>query len=605
VPGAAPVSKTPYRMSTPELKELQMQLEELLKKGYIRPSVSPWGAPILFVKKKDGTLRLCIDFRQLNKYTIKNKYPLPRIDDLFDQLRGEKIFSKIDLRSGYHQVRIKEEDIHKTTFRTRYGHYEFVVVPFGLTNAPTVFMCLMNGIFRNYLDKFVIVFLDDILIYSKSEEEHEHHLRLVLQVLREHQLYAKLSKCYFYQKQIHYLGHIISEQGIAVDPEKIEAIRGWPTPRNVSEVRSFMGLVGYYRRFIVGFSKISHPITSLQKKGTKFEWTPKCEENFNLLKELLTSAPVLKIVDPNESFVVCTDACKEGLGGVLMQNGHVIGYESRKLKEHERNYATHDLELAAIVHALRMWRHYLMGKRFELRTDHIGLKYLFEQPTLNARKTRWLEFLSEYDLDIKHIKGKENKVVDALSRRVHLMHATVVSMHQSDLKRRILDDLVTDQHYLQVKESLQQGDVQQKIKEYEIKEDGLLMHKNRIYVPSSRELRNLVLKEMHDVPYVGHPGYQKMITTVRSQFFWPGMKKDVVDYIARCMECQKVKVEHRHPVGLLQPLPIPEKKWEVITIDFITKLPRTTRQHDSIMVVVEKLTKAAHFVPVKTTHTMD
>jgi hypothetical protein len=407
-----------------------MQLEELLKKGYICLNVSPWGAPVLFVKKKDGTLRLCIDFRQLNKYTIKNKYPLPRIDGLFDQLRGEKICSKIDLRSGYHQVRIKEEDIHKTTFRTRYGNYEFVVVPFGLTNAPDVFMCLMNGIFKNYLDKFIIVFLDDILIYSKSEEEHEHHLRLVLQVLREHQLYAKFSKCYFYQKQIHYLGHIISEQGIVVDLEKIESIRGCPTPRHVSEVRSFMGLYGYYRRFIVGFYNISHPITSLQNKGTKFEWTPKCEENFNLLKELLTSAPVLNIADPNEIFVVCTDACKEGLGGVLRKNGHVIGYESRKLKEHERNYATHDLELVAIVHALRTWRHYLMGKRFELRIDHIGLKYLFEQPTLNARQTRWLEFLSEYDLGIKHIKGKEKKVSNALSRRVHPIHATVVSMHQ-------------------------------------------------------------------------------------------------------------------------------------------------------------------------------
>jgi hypothetical protein len=283
-------------------------LEELLKKGYICPSVSPWGAPILFIKKKDGTLRLCIDFRQLKKYTIKNKYPLPRIDDLFDQLREAKMFSKIDLRAGYYQVRIKEEDIHKTTFRTRCGHYEFVVVPFGLTNALVFFMCLMNGIFRNYLDKFGIVFLDDILIYSKFEEEHEHHLRLVLQVLREHQLYAQLSKCYFYQKKIHYLGHIISEQGIAIDPEKIEAIRGWPTPRNVSDVRYFIGLVGYYKRFIV---KIVHPITSLQKKGTKFEWTLKCEKNFNLLKELLTSAPMLKIVDPNESFVVCTNACKE------------------------------------------------------------------------------------------------------------------------------------------------------------------------------------------------------------------------------------------------------------------------------------------------------
>jgi hypothetical protein len=238
VPGAAPVSKTPYRMGTPELKELHMQLEEYLKKGYIHPSVLPWGAPLLFVKKKDGTLRLCIYFKQLNKVTIKNKYPLPKIDDLFDQLKGARIFSKIDVRSGYQQVWIKEEDMSKTTLRTRYGHYEFTVVPFGLSNALTVFMCRMNGLFREYLDKFVIVFLDDIPIYSKSEEEHEQHLRMVLQVLRKNKLYAKLSKCIFYQKNIHYLGHII-------DPEKIDAIRGWLMPKNVTEVRSFMGLAGY------------------------------------------------------------------------------------------------------------------------------------------------------------------------------------------------------------------------------------------------------------------------------------------------------------------------------------------------------------------------
>jgi hypothetical protein len=250
----------------------------------------------------------------------------------------------------------------------------------------------MNVIFRNYLDKFVIVFLDEILIYSKSVEEHEHHLILVLQVPREHSLYSKLSKCSFYQEQIHYLGYIISEQGIAVDPEKMEAIKGWPTPINVSEVRYVMGLAGYYRRFITWFSKISHPITSFQKKGIKFEWTIECEENFNILKELLTSVLVLKITDPNESFLVCTYTCKEGIGGVLTQNGHVISYESRNIKEHERNYATHELELAVIVHTLNMWRHYHMGKIFELGTNHSGLKYIFEQPTLNARQMRWLEF---------------------------------------------------------------------------------------------------------------------------------------------------------------------------------------------------------------------
>jgi hypothetical protein len=241
-PRAAPVSRTPYRMSTPELVELKLQLKEMMDKGYIRPNVSPWGAPILFVKKKDDTLRLCIDYKQLNKVTIKNKYPLPRIDDLFDQLVGTSIFSKIDLRSGYHQVRIKDEDIHKIAFRTRYGHYEFVVVPFGLTNAPATFMCLMNNVLNKFLDKFVLVFIDDILIYSKNREEHEENLRLVLQVLKEHQLYAKFNKCEFFQKEIHYLGHVLSEEGVAVDPDKIRSIMEWPTLKDVSDIRSFMGL---------------------------------------------------------------------------------------------------------------------------------------------------------------------------------------------------------------------------------------------------------------------------------------------------------------------------------------------------------------------------
>jgi hypothetical protein len=229
--------------------------------------VSPWGAPALFVKKKDDTLRLCIYYRKLNKMTINNKYPLPRINDLFDQLRGAKIFSKIDLRYGYHQVQIKDEDIHKTTFRTRYGHYEFVLVPFGLTNAPTSFMCLMNNVFINFLDRFVLVFIDDILIYSKNREEHEEHRKMVLQVLREHQIYVKLNKCDFFKKQVHYLGHVISEEGVEVDHENIKAMMDWPTPKDVSDIRSFMGLVGYYRRFIKRFSKIGCPITSLKKGG--------------------------------------------------------------------------------------------------------------------------------------------------------------------------------------------------------------------------------------------------------------------------------------------------------------------------------------------------
>jgi hypothetical protein len=262
-PGTEPIARTPYRMSTPELQELEMQLKELLDLGLIRPSMSPWGAPVIFIRKKDRSRRLCIDYRQLNKAMIKNQYPLPRIDDLFDQMKGAIMFSKIDLQSGYHQLWIKEDDIPKTAFKTRFGHYEFTVFPFGLTNAPGVFMSLMNGVFREYLDKFVQVFIDDILIYSRTMEEHDEHLRLVLQCLQEHKLYGKLSKCSFYQSRIHYLGHVISSKGIIVDPAKVEAIMEWPAPTNVNEVHIFYGFSRILSTVCRGFfedSKSDHRI---------------------------------------------------------------------------------------------------------------------------------------------------------------------------------------------------------------------------------------------------------------------------------------------------------------------------------------------------------
>ncbi|GKA04963.1 putative reverse transcriptase domain-containing protein [Tanacetum coccineum] len=262
-------------------------LQELLERGFIRPSVSPWGAPVLFVKKKDGSMRLCIDYRELNKITIRNRYPLPRIDDLFDQLQGAKHFSKIDLRSGYHQLRVKEQDISKTAFRTRYGHYEFLVMPFGLTNAPAVFMDLMNRVFHEFLDKFVIVFIDDILVFSKSKEEHEEHLRTVLQILRQEKLYAKFSKCEFWLSKVAFLGHIVSAEGITMDPAKVEAITKWPRPTSVTEVRSFLGLAGYYRRFVEGFSRLALPLTKLMRKGEKFVWNEEREKSFEELKQRL------------------------------------------------------------------------------------------------------------------------------------------------------------------------------------------------------------------------------------------------------------------------------------------------------------------------------
>ena len=313
VPGTVPISKAPYRLAPTELKELKVQLEDLLEKGLIRPSHSPWGAPVLFVKKKDGSLRMCIDYRGLNKATIKNKYPLPHIHDLFDQLAGSKVFSKIDLRLGYHQLKIKEEDIPKTAFRTRYGHYEFLVMSFGLTNAPAAFMDLMHRVFNDYLDKFVIVFIDDILIYSKNEEEHEAHLRQVLQRLSVEKLYAKFSKCEFWLNKVIFLGHVVSDKGISVDPSKIEVIISWKQPKSVTEIRSFLGLAGYYRRFVEGFSKLAGPLTALTRKGQKYVWTERCEESFQELKRRLTTAPVLTLPQGTEGLAIYCDASKSGL----------------------------------------------------------------------------------------------------------------------------------------------------------------------------------------------------------------------------------------------------------------------------------------------------
>jgi len=345
-------------MAPAELAKLKKEIEDLLEKKFIRPSASPWGAPVLLVKKKDCSSRLCVDYRQLNKLTIKNKYPLSRNDDLLDQLKGAAVFSKIDLRSGHHQILVKPED------------YEYVAMPFEVTNAPTIFM--------DYINKSIVVFIDDILIYSESREEHAEHLRVVLEILREHQLYGKLSKCEFWLEEVQFLGHVISTQGIAVDPAKIETVVKWERPQTVTEVRSFLGLAGYYRRFVEGFSKRVNPLTQLTRKDHPFTLTNECEACFDDMKRRLMTAPVLVIPGPTKTFKVYCDASYQGLGCMLMQEKRPVGYASRQLKVHEKNYPTHDLELAAVVFALKTWRHYLYGAQFQVFSDHKSLKYLFD-----------------------------------------------------------------------------------------------------------------------------------------------------------------------------------------------------------------------------------
>ncbi|KAE8687051.1 Detected protein of unknown function [Hibiscus syriacus] len=551
MPGTAPIAMAPYRMAPKELQELKNQLQELLEKGFIRPS--------------------------LNKVTIKNKYPLPRIDDLFDQLKGASVFSKIDLRSGYHQLKIQEKDIPKTAFRTRYGHYEFIVMPFGVTNAPAAFMDLMNRIFQPYLDQFVVVFIDDILVYSKSHEEHSTHLRIVLQILRDKKLYAKLSKCEFWLKEVIFLGHVISAVGIRVDPQKVKAIMDWEVTKNVSEVRSFLGLAGYYRRFVKNFSMIVLPLTKLMRKNVPFVWTSECQESFEALKRILTETPILVQQESGKNFVVYSDASHNGLGCVLMQEGKVVAYASRQLKPHERNYPTHDLEMGCSIRSqdlasLSLW------ERCYLYTDHKSLKYLMTQKELNLRQHRWVEFLKDYDVIIDYHPGKANVVADALRE--------LQGKDEMCLKR-----------IEQVKNK--------EIKDFEIKSDGNLYCKGRIVIPDNDDLKKEILTEAHCSPLTMHPGGTKMYMDLKDRFWWSGMKRSITEFVSKCLICQQVKAEHQVPSGLLQPLFIPQWKWENVTMDFVSGLPLTPNKRESIWVIVDRLTKSAHFLPVRTDFSME
>ncbi|KAJ1692761.1 hypothetical protein LUZ63_009459 [Rhynchospora breviuscula] len=644
-PGIAPIARAPYRMAPAELKELKTQLEELLKLGFIRPSTSPWGAPVLFVKKKDGSMRLCVDYRELNKVTVKNRYPLPRIDDLFDQLQGSSVYSKIDLRSGYHQLRIRDKDIEKSAFRTRYGHYEFLVMPFGLTNAPAAFMDLMNRVFQDALDTYVIVFIDDILVYSKSHEEHTEHLQAVLQRLREHQLFAKFSKCEFWMDQVKFLGHVISGKGIAVDSDKVKAIVEWEAPKNVSDIRSFLGLAGYYRRFVSGYSQIARPMTQLLHKGTPFKWSEKQDKSFQELKNRLVSAPVLTLPLPDKDYTVYTDASRNGLGCVLMQEDHVIAYGSRQLRTHEQNYPTHDLELAAVIFALKIWRHYLYGSKCRIFTDHQSLKYVFTQKELNLRQRRWLELMKDYDLDIQYLAGKANVVADALSRKRRANLAEVVTQEESlikemrqmnlgvgissegchekarlsdnkgsvrnteanalivltamvvqpDLRARIRMAIDADPKCKKFQEHARTNETSR----FKLNDEGLLCFDDRVCVPENTELRKEILSEAHESGYTIHPGEVKMYKDLRRYFWWPNMKKDVSEFVAKCMVCQQVKADRKKIPGLLYPNSRAQEKFQIITMDFVTGLPRTVKRYEAIWVIVDTLTKIAHFIPLK------
>nr|GEU69461.1 putative reverse transcriptase domain-containing protein [Tanacetum cinerariifolium] len=465
--------------------------------------------------------KINVSFDQVHRLgERRNLYPLPRIDDLFDQLQGSQFFSKIDLRSGYHQLRLHQDDIPKTAFRTHYGHFEFTIMPFGLTNALAIFMDLMNRDCRPYLDKFVIVFIDDILIYSKTQREYVEHLR-----------------------------------------------------------------------FIENFSKIDKSLTILTQKSKTFEWGEEHELAFQTLNDKLCNAPVLALPKGPKDFVVYRDASEIGLGCVSMQKGKVIAYASRQLKIHENNYTTHDLELGAVVFALKIWRHYLYGTKSVIYTDHKSLQHIFSQKELNMRQRRWIELFSDYDCEICYHLGKANVVADSLSRKERVKPKRVRAMNM------ILQSIIKDRILAAQKEAMDEFAGLQKGLDEMIKHisDGTLYFLDRIWVPLKGDVRNLIMDEAHKSKYSVHLGADKMYYDLRDRYWWPGMKKDIAEYVSKCLTYLKVKAEHQRPSGLLQQPEIPVWKWEGIFMDFVTKLPRTSSGDDTIWVIVDRLTKSAHF----------
>lgn len=422
LPGASLPNLPHYRMNPKENQILQEQVGELLRKGFLRESKSPCAVPALLTPKKDGSMRMCVDSRAINRITVKYRFPIPQLDDMLDRLAGSRVFTKIDLRSGYHQVRIRPGDEWKTAFKTSAGLYEWLVMPFGLTNAPSTFMRLMTQVLKPFIGRFVVVFFDDILIYSSDNRQHMEHLREVLQVLQLNQLFINRKKCSFMTEQLLFLGFVVGADGLRVDKEKVAAIRNWPVPQNVGDVRSFHGLATFYRRFIRDFSTIMAPITDCLKKG-KFHWGDKAKTSFDLIKEKLSTAPVLMLPDFEKVFELDCDASGVGIGAVLSQEGKPIAYFSEKLNDVRKRWSTYEQEYYAVVRAIKHWQPYLYQHEFILNTDHQALKYIKSQKHLNRMHARWVSFLEQFNFVLRHKAGHLNKVADGLSRRAANDHA--------------------------------------------------------------------------------------------------------------------------------------------------------------------------------------
>ena len=627
--GTVPPFGPLYPMSGPELAALREYIDENLAKGFIRPSKSPAASPVIFVKKKDASLRLCVDYRKLNDITIKNRYPIPLTAEIIERVSGSKIFTKLDLRGAYNLVRVRPGDEWKTAFRTRYGLFEYTVMPFGLCNAPATFQHFMNDVFRDMLDVSVIVYLDDILIFSASEADHVRHVTEVLSRMEAHHLYAKLDKCHFHQTVVEFVGFIISGDGVKMDDRKVNTILEWQQPRSLKEVQSFLGFANFYRRFIRDYSAIARPLTALTKKGILFAWTNEAATAFAHLKAAFTTGPVLIHPDPTKPFIVETDASGFAVGCVLSQTHtdgklHPCAFYSRTLSPAERNYDIHDKELLAVKTAFAQWRHLLAGAQHTITvyTDHKNLEY-FRSTTkvLTGRLARWSRFLAAFDFVLTYRPGPQGGKPDALSRRIeYKLDAAspgsppepvlkpsnflvgAISSWSTDFAARLHLATSIDPLVAAVRQFLRDPaatDVTAWLSPQDagrMRDAGAVLHHAKaVYVPPP--LRLEILQARHDAPTAGHFGIARTFELVARDFWWPGLRQQVREFVASCETCKRAKAPRHQQFGPLQPLPTPARPWASLSLDFITDLP-ASEGHTVILVVVDRLTKMGHFIPL-------
>ena len=589
LPGASPPRGRLYSLSQPETAAMNAYVQESLAAGLIRPSSSPAGAGFFFVGKKDGSLRPCIDYRGLNDVTVKNRYPLPLMSSAFELLQEASVFTKLDLRNAYHLVRIREGDEWKTAFNTASGHYEYLVMPFGLTNAPAVFQALVNDVLRDMLNLFVFVYLDDILIFSKSKSDHVSHVRAVLQRLLENQLFVKAEKCEFHQDTVAFLGYVISPGAIRMDQNKVKAVLEWPVPVNRRELQRFLGFANFYRRFIRNYGVLAAPLTALTSTSVKFLWSPAADGAFRSLQQHFTSAPILTQPDPTRQFIVEVDASDIGVGGVLSQRSpednkvHPCAFYSHRLTPAERNYDVGNRELLAVRLALEEWRHWLEGASvpFLVWTDHKNLEYIRTAKRLNPRQARWSMFFARFDFTLSYRPGHKNVKPDALSRRF------------CPSERPLEPDTILPTRCVV---GAARFAIESVVITAQANEAGpSLCPPNRLYVP--RSVRAQVLQWGHSSQLSGHPGGRRTHAFVGRRFWWPSMRKDVNDFVRTCAVCARNKTSTQPPAGLLQPLSVPKRPWSHISLDFVTGLPPSDG-NTTILTVVDRFSKAVHFIPL-------